>query len=950
MIPGVFSQGSLWIGSRICPMILPMDREFKLNMDEYASLARQAAAESCVLLKNDDKTLPLRDGDRVALFGRALFHYYKSGLGSGGLVNTRYSVSILDALKGLDSIRIDGELLGIYKSWIGENPYDEGQGWGKVPWSQKEMPLHEDLVAGASLRSDIALIVIGRTGGEDQDTRDEGGSFRLTDIEEDMIARVSRHFPRTAVLFNTGNIMDMSWLDRCSPPALLAVWQGGQEGGNGVADVLTGAVNPCGKLTDTMAKTAFEYPSTANFGDLQANIYEEDIYVGYRYFETFAPSRVLFPFGFGLSYTEFDIQAELSGSIERGFTVTAEVSNRGDCPGKQVVQIYGEAPQGKLGKAVRILLAYGKTETLAPGESCRMTLNIPLERLASYDDSGVTGHKSSFLLEEGEYRIYGGFDVRSAGLIGTFTADLTVVETLEEACAPVTFFNRLKPVRHEDGTCTKGRQPVPLRTVDLKMRMEERSPEEISPDGKSGCTFSDVFDGKASLDDFIASLDDGDLACLTRGEGMSSPKATPGVAAAFGGLTEKLSALGVPVGCCADGPSGIRMDCGTKAFSLPNGTALGCTFNDELVEKLFSMVGRELRKNRIETLLGPGINIHRNPLNGRNFEYISEDPLLTGKMAAAQLRGMAHSNVTGTIKHFAGNNQEAGRSTSDSIVSERALREIYLKGFELAVKEGGATSVMTTYGALNGIWTASNYDLCTTILRDQWGFRGIVMTDWWAQMNFEGEAPSRGNTAAMILAQNDLYMCVGDAASNSGRDNTLDMLEKGILTRAHLQRSAGNILRFLLGSLAMEHKSGRISAEELEELKRDEDQAVDRDALKYYRIQPEGQVIDCRRMKTSGGREELFGITLRTFGFYNLRFRYRIDLHDLAQISFSLFMDNHLKGTLALQGTNGEWRETELPMGMIFGTNHFIKLYFPQTGLELESMTFTLEKEFNPLG
>ena len=205
-------------------------------------------------------------------------------------------------------------------------------------------------------------------------------------------------------------------------------------------------------------------------------------------------------------------------------------------------------------------------------------------------------------------------------------------------------------------------------------------------------------------------------------------------------MTERLAGYGIPVGCCADGPSGIRMDCGSQAFSLPNGTALGCTFNKELVEDLYEMEGLELRKNRVDTLLGPGINIHRNPLNGRNFEYISEDPHLTGTMAAAQIRGMGRAGVTGTIKHFAGNNQEFHRHDVDSIVSERAMREIYLKGFEMAVKEGGAYSVMTTYGAVNGIWTAGNYDLVTAILRDEWGFDGIAMTDWWAKMNAGGRS------------------------------------------------------------------------------------------------------------------------------------------------------------------------------------------------------------------
>ena len=229
---------------------------------------------------------------------------------------------------------------------------------------------------------------------------------------------------------------------------------------------------------------------------------------------------------------------------------------------------------------------------------------------------------------------------------------------------------------------------------------------------------------------------------------MCSPKVTPGTAAAFGGITESLRNFGIPVACCADGPSGIRMDCGTNAFSLPNGTALGCTFNVDLVKKLYKMTGIELCRNKIDSLLGPGMNIHRNPLNGRNFEYVSEDPILTGKIGAAQVIGIQEAGSTATIKHVCANNQEASRRFVDSIVSERALREIYLKGFEIAVKEGKARSVMTTYNPVNGIWTAGSYDLCTTILRKEWGFDGIVMTDWWAEANTEGEKSTRENGAS----------------------------------------------------------------------------------------------------------------------------------------------------------------------------------------------------------
>ena len=282
---------------------------------------------------------------------------------------------------------------------------------------------------------------------------------------------------------------------------------------------------------------------------------------------------------------------------------------------------------------------------------------------------------------------------------------------------------------------------------------------------------------------------------------MGSPRVTAGTASAFGGVADCLTDMGIPAACCSDGPSGMRLDCGTKAFSLPNGTMIASTFNAPLVEELFEYMGLEMAANKVDTLLGPGMNIHRNPLNGRNFEYFSEDPYLTGTMAAAELRGMQKSGVTGTVKHFCANNKEANRRFLDSVVSERAVREIYLKGFEIAVKDGNADSIMTTYGKLNGLWTASNFDLNTTILREEWGFDGIVMTDWWANLGRRGFKEDNKDFASMTIAQNDLYMVCADGGNND--DNTLAALESGELNRGEIQRNAANICHFLLHTNAM---------------------------------------------------------------------------------------------------------------------------------------------------
>ena len=281
---------------------------YELDLNKYASLARAAAAEGCVLLENKNNALPIKKGEKIAVYGRSAFNYYKSGLGSGGLVNTRYVVGILDALKDCEDISVDEKLSAIYEEWIKENPYDEGKGWGQVPWAQKEMPVTEEMLK-ASERTDAALVIIGRTAGEDQDNHDEPGSYRLAKEEEDLIAGVCGAFKRVIVLLNVGNIIDMSWVKKYRPDAVMYTWQGGQEGGNGVLDVLTGAVNPCGKLTDTIAEEISDYPSDKNFGDLVKNYYQEDIYIGYRYFETFAREKVLYPFGYGLSYTTFKAES-----------------------------------------------------------------------------------------------------------------------------------------------------------------------------------------------------------------------------------------------------------------------------------------------------------------------------------------------------------------------------------------------------------------------------------------------------------------------------------------------------------------------------------------------------------------------------------------------------------------------------------------------------------------
>ncbi len=819
-----------------------MDVDYgQIDWKRYAATARKAAAEGAVLLRNEKRTLPFQRGERIAVFGRIQTHYYKSGTGSGGLVNAPYVVGILEALENCGSVVVNSKVREVYRSWEESHPFVAGKEWATDPWSQEEMELEESLVEEAAAESDAALVILGRTAGEDRDNSALPGSYLLTDLEYEMLRKVCRAFEKVAVVLNVGNIIDMKWVEELKPSAVLYAWQGGQEGGNAVADVLTGAVNPCGHLPDSIAYTIQDYPSANNFGDPRRAMYQEDIYVGYRYFQTFAPEKVLYPFGFGLSYTSFQTRLEKAAFEDGSLHLDVEVKNVGETAGKEVVQIYLEKPQGTLGQPKRVLVGFEKTASLEPGESQVISLEISSVDMASYDDGAnvgcgrrdasaadvscnrrdasaadvscnrrdvgaadvnrgclLPGHPYSWVMEAGEYGVCLGENVRDAKPVFSFSLqDALVIEQCGQALAPVEAFQRLRNVGGKPVY-----EPVPIRGYSLAERMltdpvRKRPASDFVYTGDLGYRLEDVGKGKVSMEAFLAQLTDEDLSHLAKGEGMNSPKVTPGTASACGGLTERLKAFGIPALCCADGPSGIRMDCGTQAFSLPNGTCLAGTFDKRLNEELFSWVGLELRRNRVDILLGPGMNLHRNPLNGRNFEYFSEDPLLTGRMAAAQLCGLAARGVTGSIKHFAGNNQEFGRFTLDSQVSERALRELYLKSFEIAVKEGHAFSIMTTYGAINGIWTAGNYDLVTQILRKEWGYDGMVMTDWWAGVNEEGEEPVRGgNLHAMVRAQNDLFMVVPDTVKYE--DDILESLKKGLITRGELLRNAANICGVIL--------------------------------------------------------------------------------------------------------------------------------------------------------
>ena len=917
--------------------------KIKFNWKEYANCSRKASAEGMVLLKNDDKTLPLKKEDKISIFGRIQLDYYKGGMGSGGLVNVPYTIGIPEGLRAA-GYKLNEELEDIYKEWVKDHPFDKGCGWATEPLSQEEMVLTEDIVEKAAKETEVAVIIIGRCAGEDKDSKPGKGAYLLRDEEETMLDLVCKSFKKTVVLLNVGGIMDMSWVDKYNPQAVLYVWQGGCEGGNAVADVVSGKVNPSGRMSDTLAVSLDSYPSTANYGNLEKNYYKEDIFVGYRYFESVAKDKVLYPFGFGLSYTDFSQELVSFDATAEKINVEIKVTNIGDVSGKESVQIYYSPASGKLSKPVINLIRYKKTTELNPGESEVLAFEFNVSEMSSYDDAGYTGEKSCFVLEPGKYEVLFGKNIRDTKAAGEINIDkLIVTEKLYEALSPIEEFERMV-IRNGEIAYEK----VPTRSYDLIDRINRKRPENREYTGDKGYKLVDVYDNKISMAEFVDQLSDNDLICASRGEGMCSVKVTPGIAGSFGGVTENLNKqFGIPIAGVADGPAGIRMDNGTTAFLLPIGTALACTFDEEIVTKLFEHLGIELLYNKIDSLLGPGINMHRNPLNGRNFEYFSEDPYLSGSMAVAELKGMHKYGVTGTIKHFVGNDQEAARHNANAIISERALREIYLKPFEMAVKQGDAYLIMSTYGPLNNIWTAGNFDLNTSVLRDQWGYKGMVMTDWWAKVNDErGGEINVQNTAPMIRAQNDVCMVCNSAETNSAGDTAEEGFKTGFITRGDLLRNAGNIFGAVIKSAVMKRFLGREDFE-IEEINKPKSQ-YEKQIVMNRTVGKIGEPfsLDLDGISTEAGTNVQFPVKICEAGLYEITIKVRSDLGDLAQMNLTVSMNKTVLGVVNITGTKNEWIERKVSFMYPSAQECYFDFYFGQSGMDIGEITFNKTKDF----
>ena len=763
--------------------------------DGMPEILREAAGETAVLLENNG-VLPFKKGSRVSLFGRVQNDWFFTGYGSGGDVKKPYGVNLIDGLKNCEDLVLNTKLADMYEKWCKENPVDHGV-WGHWPRFYPEMPLTAEIVKEAKAESDNAVFVMGRSSGEDRENALEKGSFYITDDERMALHRICEQFDNVTILLNIGSVMDMSWLREFGSKigAVMIVWQGGMESGNAVADLLCGKVNPCGRLTDTIARKYEDYPSSANFGKLEYNYYEEDIYVGYRYFETFNKDAVVYPFGYGLSYTDFDITFDSAEQNEDNVTVKCTVKNTGDFAGKEVVQVYASKPCGKLGNPARELVAFGKTKVLDAGESETLEIAVPVERFWSYDDNGASGYAFSYVMEKGEYALCVGKNVREAEKVWSYYQDETKeMLKLKQVSAPQVSFNRF--VNTENGL---EKRPVRTRHYDLKQVILENIGEGVAITGDKGYKLADVENGTVSMEDFVAQLSLDELEAISRGDyKMDSPLGAKGNAGAMGGILQSLRDKGIPPMITTDGPSGIRLL--SYCALIPNGTALASTFNTELVEKVYAKISEELKAKGSDILLAPGMNIHRSHLCGRNFEYYSEDPVVTGLMGAAAVKGIQTCGGSACPKHYACNNQEVNRTKNDSRVSERALREIYLKGFEICVKTAKPNTIMTSYNKINGVWGHYNYELCERVLREEWGFDGAVMTDWWMRPSKSPEFPQMRDQAYRVRAGVNVLMPGGDRVTNGKPDGTLLKTygQKDGITLYEMQRNASFVLKLCM--------------------------------------------------------------------------------------------------------------------------------------------------------
>jgi len=798
------------------------DRETK-----NAQISMTAATQGMVLLENNNDVLPIAVDGNIALYGGGAVKTVKGGTGSGD-VNQRYTVSVWEGLKNAGYNITSSDWLNSF-----EEAYDKGESefeggfWDTFSMPDPELT-DEEVAAGQADGTDTAIYVISRNSGEGADRTETEGDYYLTENEKTNLTKLGAAYDKVIVVLNVGGVIDTNFFHEIDGlDAMLLMSQAGMEGGTALVKVLNGEVTPSGKLTDTWPASYSDYPSAENFGANDGNVDQEDytdgIYVGYRYFDTFGVTPA-YEFGYGKSYTTFDIAVDSVTADADKVTVTAKVTNTGDkYSGKEVVEVYFSAPSGDLEKPYQELAAYGKTDELAPGESQTLTISYNTTEMSSYSEE-----KAAYIMEAGDYVVRVGNSSRNTKAAAVISLDETAVteqlsnqlaqdkeitELSNKDATPYTYDGEADEIAAATAISLAA---ADIRTVDNSSEYEDETvtayvsdtteteylAENLgyTPTSKyhgeykeevknlegdfSQNTLKDVYDGTITMEEFVSGLTVSQMADIVIG-GNKLPSASGQSAGAASANVDDVSdgtmigaqansvqgAAGetagiyieskkIPNVVLADGPAGLRItqeyegEDGQEYYQFctawPIGTLLAQTWDPDVIKEVGTAFGEELKEFGVTVLLAPGMNIHRNALCGRNFEYYSEDPYLTGTVAIAETEGVQSNPGVGVcIKHFAANNQEDNRNAVNNTISERAFREIYLKGFEMAVKGAQPMSIMSSYNLNNSVPAADDYDLLTDITRGEWGFDGMIMTDWGGGQSTPSISMHAGNDLIM---------------------------------------------------------------------------------------------------------------------------------------------------------------------------------------------------------
>ncbi len=848
-------------------------KEVEQREIDHMNISRELAGECMVLLENDG-ALPLKETGKIALFGNGVRRTVKGGTGSGD-VNSRSIVNVEEGFKNagftvtsgswLDK---QGEMLdkskGEYLEWVKAEAKKSSRSEFIIQFDHPYSAPAPVLITEEDCKeadTDVAVYVIARNSGEGSDRYNREGDYLLFAEEKKNLEMVAAHFKKTIVILNIGGVMELSGV-KAIPGinAILLMGQLGNIGGDALADVVTGKVNPSGKTVDTWAKNYMDYPSSAKFshnGSVHDEEYEDGIYVGYRYFDSFGVEPE-YCFGFGRSYTDFSLQIDGAEAAGDRVQVRATVQNTGSVyAGKEVVQIYYSAPQGRMDKPYQELAAYHKTSLLKPGESEAMILTFAIKEMASYSEADA-----AWVLEKGDYVIRVGSSAGNTEVAAVLTLAEEVKTQIGKNLFPLDIqLKEIKPdttaaktayEKNSEGLGRVYHGSIQSSCIKAEHMVYQGKREEYKTDQEKKLTVQDVKNGDCTVEELVAQLTVEEMAdmcvgTLRAGEGNVVGNASYTVPGAAGDTSSILKgSRGIKNMILADGPAGLRLQPHFKTTKegklLPGGSVMGDSFepfdpdinedevdnyyqyctaipigwslaqswNTELAEWAGDMIGAEMEQFGVDLWLAPAMNIHRNPLCGRNFEYYSEDPLVSGKIAAAITIGVQkHKGKGTTIKHFAVNNQEDNRYFVNAHVSERALREIYLKGFEIAVKESQPLSIMTSYNLLNGIHTANSYDLLQAMARDEWGFDGTVMTDWFTSQDmpeitgkFQPRYPI-SSSVGCIYAGNDIQM----PGCRKNVDDIVEAVKTGRemdgfrITLADLQFNTANIIRVVLKTM-----------------------------------------------------------------------------------------------------------------------------------------------------